>query len=360
MKILKHGILPSIEEDRRSCWPSICRLADGRLAAVFSGGRTAHVDPYGRVDITYSSDEGATWTKPITIFDTPLDDRDAGIVNWKGKTVVTTFNNTIFMQMRNFIQWRDYCWDAEWQKIIGDYLVNFPMKDEKKYLGSILLISEDGQNFTEEIKLPVTAPHGPVVLKDGTLFYVGGAYQSHNSEENTDELPTGIYVMATKDGQNWTVPTALPKVDFAALYEPHAVECNDGRVLIFARAEQYATGGTMTILYTYTTDGGKTFEPWKNLGVEGNVGPTQVIKLKDGRILASFGKRDEPCGIRAVVSEDDGATWSEQLVIRDDGMDWDLGYPCSVELKNGNILTVYYFKTPNLDIQRIHYTIWSI
>lgn len=357
MKIIKHGILPSIESNRRSCWPTVCRLADGRLAAVWSGGRVSHVDPFGRVDICYSDDEGETWSVPKTILDTPLDDRDAGITNWNGKTVVTTFNNTILMQMRTLIEW-GWTLSEEDRKLTGDYLVKFPMREENKYLGSLIAFSEDGEIFDTYQKLPITAPHGPISLKNGTLMYVGGAFQSNNDDSDSSELPVGIYIMTTKDGANWMGLVPLPKVDYAALYEPHAVECEDGKIVIFARAEGY-DGSPMTMIYTHTYDG-KTFEPWKNLGVKGQVGPTHAIKLKDGRILVSFGRRDNPLGASAIISADNGNTWSEEMVIRGDGLNWDLGYPSSVELLNGNILTVYYFRAPDADIIRIYYTIWSI
>jgi hypothetical protein len=32
------------------------------------------------------------------------------------------------------------------------------------------------------------------------------------------------------------------------------------------------------------------------------------------------------------------------MILRDDGPDGDLGYPCSTELGDGSILTVYYQK----------------
>ena len=49
-------------------------------------------------------------------------------------------------------------------------------------------------------------------------------------------------------------------------------------------------------------------------------------------------------GQRAAISYDDGATWQHDFIIRDDGPDGDLGYPASVELPDGSILTVYYQK----------------
>ena len=41
------------------------------------------------------------------------------------------------------------------------------------------------------------------------------------------------------------------------------------------------------------------------------------------------------------ISQDDGKTWPEEYIIK--GADYaDIGYPCSVELSDGSILTVYY------------------
>ena len=43
-------------------------------------------------------------------------------------------------------------------------------------------------------------------------------------------------------------------------------------------------------------------------------------------------------------SQDGGATWDHDWIIRDDGPDGDLGYPSTVELADGGLFTVYYQK----------------
>ena len=45
--------------------------------------------------------------------------------------------------------------------------------------------------------------------------------------------------------------------------------------------------------------------------------------------------------------------------MREDGPDWDLGYPCTAENKNGELVTVYYQKTGAAG-NRICYTIWTL
>ena len=67
------------------------------------------------------------------------------------------------------------------------------------------------------------------------------------------------------------------------------------------------------------------------------------VRLRDGRIVVLFARRQSPSGIGLIVSEDDGATWSAEAIVRDDGSGPDLGYPVATELDDGRIFTAYYF-----------------
>jgi hypothetical protein len=71
--------------------------------------------------------------------------------------------------------------------------------------------------------------------------------------------------------------------------------------------------------------------------------PPHLLVLKDGRLLCTYGYRRPPFGERACSSRD-GIHWSveDEIVLRDDAVNGDLGYPASVELEPGTILTVYY------------------
>jgi hypothetical protein len=69
-----------VEKGRYIGWPTVCRLANGDLLAVFSGDRDSHICPWGKVQMVRSADDGETWNAPVTIANGILDDRDAGIV----------------------------------------------------------------------------------------------------------------------------------------------------------------------------------------------------------------------------------------------------------------------------------------
>ena len=65
-------------------WPTVARLTDGSLMAVASGFRLWHLCAFGRTVLWRSYDEGATWSEPMLLNDSPLDDRDAGVVPLPG------------------------------------------------------------------------------------------------------------------------------------------------------------------------------------------------------------------------------------------------------------------------------------
>jgi hypothetical protein len=47
--------------------------------------------------------------------------------------------------------------------------------------------------------------------------------------------------------------------------------------------------------------------------------------------------------MRARASRDNGNTWGQETVLRDDGGMLDLGYPRTVLRDDGKLLTVYYY-----------------
>lgn len=88
--------------------------------------------------------------------------------------------------------------------------------------------------------------------------------------------------------------------------------------------------------------------PWRKRRRPGQVGgyfhyrsPWPLL-LDDGRIVVIFGRRKAPYGIGGIVSEDQGRTWSDEFVLRDDCSGPDLGYPVATQLDDGRIFTAYY------------------
>jgi sialidase-1 len=92
----------SPDADHYHGWPTMTRGPAGELLLVYSGGREEHVCPFGRVELMRSWDQGATWSWPQVLLDSPIDDRDAGIcVTPQGNILVTTFTSLAYVPLLN-------------------------------------------------------------------------------------------------------------------------------------------------------------------------------------------------------------------------------------------------------------------
>lgn len=131
-------------------------------------------------------------------------------------------------------------------------------------------------------------------------------------------------------------------------FYPRPIALGDGRILCSVRCQRDPT----SIFWTETflsEDGGRTWAFRSRVNDWG--APGDLVRMADGRIACVYGYRLPPYGIRARISEDDGATWGGELILRDDGGSWDLGYPRVVEPEPGRLLTVYYMNTADDPIQ---------
>ena len=70
----------------------------------------------------------------------------------------------------------------------------------------------------------------------------------------------------------------------------------------------------------------------------------------------SYGHRREPIGNQARISEDHGRNWSPAMIISGDGTSSDIGYPSTVELDDGSLLTVWYELMESFPADLPHYT----
>ena len=325
-----------------SAWPTVVRLQNGRLAMVASSFRINHICPFGKCVISYSEDEGKTWSLPAPVIDTLLDDRDGGIAAFGANDViVTSFNNTVEFQREMAGRSAAHC-ASKHRTYVDGYLDVVEEYDWKKYLGSLYRISHDGGiTFGEIHKIPVTCPHGPAALPDGSLIYIGNQFFPDESSPKSDKHLACYKVYA--DGRNEFLSEIENVADDLNSYEPYAIALDDKNILVHIRVEGREKS-VFTIYQSESHDGGKTFtKPHQILSDRGGA-PAHIIR--DGEMLIStYGYRDEPYGIRAMFSEDGGKTWDTDHILVDDGVNWDIGYPASVVLKDGSILTVYYART---------------
>jgi BNR repeat-like domain len=194
----------------------------------------------------------------------------------------------------------------------------------------------------------VTGRPSYVVREDGMLLLFGAASRNLSQEAwGMDAVPV---VFASPDGgAYWGF---LGEMEMENPYPlsctPYPMLRRDGAILCAVR-RQYSSADAFTQAYI-SEDGGLR---WRCLSRVNDWGaPANLVELSDGRIACVYGVRHRPFGIRARVSEDGGATWGTEFILRDDGGSWDLGYPRTLLLEDDTLLTAYYFNSKDDPIQQ--------
>ncbi len=319
-------------------WPTVARCRSGKLLVSYSGGREGHVCPFGRVELIESLDNGQTWSDARVLMDTLIDDRDSGVIETsKGTLLVTTFTSLAYESVLAGAEkkvGKPGAWAEERLKRWRAANQRLTAAERRAQLGVWMLRSTDGgKTWSKPYDSLVNSPHGPIQLADGRIFYAG---------KDLWRSPHRVgFCQSSDDGQTWTWLASVPvrAGDNPNQYhELHAVEAKSGRLVAQIRNHNRANGGET--LQTESSDGGKTWSETHPIGVWGL--PSHLLCLADGRLLMTYGHRRKPLGNQARVSSDEGRTWSEPMILSGDGNSGDLGYPSTVQLANGSLLSVWY------------------
>ncbi len=338
-------------------WPTLCRRRNGQLLVVCSGGREAHVCPFGRVEMMRSDDDGRTWSWPRVLLDSPIDDRDSGVLETdRGSILVTTFTSLAFEQTLTQAESKKAGDPGAWPKEkLSRWLAardRISAEQRNKELGVWMIRSTDGGvTFSARYDCRVNSPHGPIQLADGRLLYAG-------KELWRGEHRIGV-CESSDDGQTWRWLATIPTRDGDShqnYHELHAVDTGDGRIVVQIRNHNKQNAGET--LESESSDGGKTWSVPHSIGVWGL--PSHLLRLKDDRLLMTYGHRRKPYGNQARISSDHGRTWSEPMIVSGDGASGDLGYPSTVELDDGRLLSVWYERMKDRPAAVLRQALWSL
>jgi sialidase-1 len=352
--VAEHGVIASFPDDFFGYfgWPTVARMEDSTLVVVASGLRNSHICPFGKTIICTSDDDGATWTPPAVVNDFPIDDRDAGIVSPGGDTLLVSWfssDTRLFNLTDDVDDWED----RRKAELYVAGLKRITDTTSQSRSGYWIRASRNrGESWEPPVRVHLTAPHGPILLSDGRFLFFGKGDLGQLGD--TTQLLAGIGAMVSSDGcTGWrtlgTVPLA-DGTDATNYYEPHVVQLEEDHLLGLIRIQDGEEEGRMENLglvsfgmaQTRSRDGGMTWSQAQPLNFHGS--PPHVFRHSSGTVVCAYGYRLKPFGERVMLSDDDGETWSHNWILRDDGPDRDLGYPSSVELVDGSILTVYYQK----------------
>ena len=316
----------------------LIRLQNGELL-VTAREASEHIASDGDVIMLRSKDEGKTWGEKQVIANIKnLDEREGcGIQLKDGTILVAVFYNNLYREDGEY-EWN---WATK---------VNF--NDGKRHLGTYIITSKDNgrtwsqPNFVETKGMPFTDIEGPadapIEMADGSILMPVMGYNVRGDIRNQ----TAVLLRSSDKGKTWAHFSTMaedPGGKLGTFQEPAIVRTKSGRIIAAIRNR----GPAEAIWTTYSDDDGKTWKPVKPSPMIGH--PADLMQLADGRILCTYGLRSgihsDPGGVRATFSEDNGETWQieKEVRVRKDFLNMDIGYPESMQMSDGRILTVYYF-----------------
>jgi pimeloyl-ACP methyl ester carboxylesterase/photosystem II stability/assembly factor-like uncharacterized protein len=257
----------------------------------------------GRAMIVRSSDEGKTWSKPVTLLDTPDDDRHPA---W-----VLLPNGTLLCSLFTYP---------------GAEIADIVKQPENAYRTVIIRSSDGGQTWDKKLIRPPSPfladeSNGPmVVLKDGSvLLTISGVMKPG--------APAQAAVFCSDDsGATWRHLSTI-KADHD-LDEANATQLPDGRLVLMARPE-----GDIS----WSRDQGRTWTAPQTFGMR--LFAPSLYALADGALVCLHGSyAPGHGGMRLIFSTDGGQTWIAPA--KDHGflVDDCYGYGKAIQLSDGSLL----------------------
>ena len=320
------------------------KLQGGELL-IMSREASEHYSNDGDVVMLRSKDGGKTWSDKKMIGAVKnMDEREGcGIQLNDGTIIVGVYYNNLYNPDGTYGPY------FNWKKQVLEPIVR---DSSKPTLGAYIITSNDNgytwtePSFIDTKDMPFSNLEGPtdapIEMPDGSILMGLIGYNPYGQAGNT----AAVMVRSTDKGKTWKYLSTIasdPGKKLGGFMEPGIVKTKSGRIVAALRNH----GIDQAIWTTYSDDAGKTWAAAEKTAMIGH--PVDLIQLSDGRIMASYGIRTgphtRPGGIRACFSNDNGKSWdiNSEIQLRNDFLNWDIGYPESLELPDGRVLTVYYY-----------------
>lgn len=331
------------DPERYATFPDVKRLSsDGRLLCVFRDAsfpdRVRHIEADARIVGSLSRDGGLTWSKPHVIYDDPHCQNDPSVsVLSNGRLLMNFFN-----------------WVGRSEAYVDEHKPPFARRVDRGEWGvyaepggvHLLWGGPDPEKWAEDAtrvvgtSAPLFATSSAVLETDKKTLLL--PVYGRSVEQRIDRA----YVLrSTDEGKSWSEPIliAADPEKKVAMQEPTLAQVTGGDIVVLMRTA-HAGDHLHT---TRSSDDGRTWAPAREIPLIGHPADMQV--LPDGRLLAVYGYRHKPFGVRACISEDEGITWDRgrEIVITDKGGHYDLGYPSVCMADEDHVVVVYYMNGPD-------------
>jgi len=303
-------------------WPGVVKIAENEIL-VSASERRFHCCPFGREVVIRSLDGGQSWGLPQEVYNSELDDRDASLaIMPDGTLVLGWFTSSYF--------------EAHWKE--HGSRISQKMRDD--LIGTWMCTSKDnGHNWENPQRIPVGSHISPIALSDGSLISIG--------EEQGNDTSLAVYKSGDL-GESWERTGEIKcqrlwceksQSNELLFNENHVLETSPGNLIAMLRSEPAGDG---YLYQSFSEDNGINWTIPHKTDMFGC--PPHLLLLDNGAIMCSYSYRHEPFSVRAVFSYDEGKTWDTDNIqtIYEWEDEPDMGYPSSIELSPGKILTVFY------------------
>lgn len=340
-----------IYQDARfySCFPSVVHRPDGEFLVafrrapdrrIFGEEGNLHVDPNSYLVMVRSND-GENWTTETElIYAHPFGgSQDPCLLQLRDGMLLCTSYAWAFLNEEGKSNLKKPNFESGGATFLGGYLIR-SADGGKTWQGPVYpphIFPEINYNAMGN-PLPAYNRGALCEGKNGRIYWVVAAIDTETPPK------TSAYLLVSDDkGLSWKYSATVAMDEDVTFSETSVYETPKGDLVAFLRTGNFDDRACIA----RSTDGGKTFGKWEKMGFQGH--PLNALRLPDYRVLLTYGYRHEPYGIRARILNaecTDFATASE-IVLRDDGGNFDLGYTWPVLLDHNRVLVVYYFNKDN-------------
>ncbi|MBC8874886.1 MAG: exo-alpha-sialidase [Planctomycetes bacterium] len=181
-----------------------------------------------------------------------------------------------------------------------------------------------------------------------------------NIEQGLTGVSSNVVYRSDDSGRTWSAPTVLARgtTNTRDYYEPVILEVEDGHLLAMHRVGRCKDGRHGLFWRNESRDGGKTWTEPAETNITSGACP-RLLKVSDGRLLLTYGRRYVPYGLYARLSNDGGKSWSDTSWVLRAAPNSNQGYSSSIEIEPGRILTACYAQNSD-GVTGITGTFWSL
>ena len=339
------------DPNRFVCQVGAAVLKNGDLAVIYNETRKReHID-FDSIAMIRSHDGGLTW------------DQSSKQIVWPctyhfGSDTPSLTQLSNGRLLVNFFQWAF----VEQQGIYEDFGPQVRPAATRTPDSVGLVTSEDsgstwGAGFRANIAPMRWAQpiDGVVELPNGTLLMACHGHlfsRAWMEVDNLHERCRSFLLRSDNGGLDWEYYStiAYDPATIISFDETSLVRCANGTLVAMIRTMHGVRNRHQHLWIAFSENDGESWSRPEPTSLWGY--PADLVALRDGAVLCTYGYRREPFGIRGCISKD-GRMWdvNDEFVISSGGQStrdkvgelfYHIGYPSTVQLPDGSFCTIFH------------------